>query len=133
MNWSILKEVVALTAPALSVGFFIMGIIRYFWHETAGRGRPLARAALISYGLYLLSIGSFILLGRVLVSEGNAIFLVGTSAGALSAAALSALLGFLSRLPSGRGVAIAGILILVALLAGAFALLSSLAFGNIMT
>lgn len=99
MNWSILKEVVALTAPALSVGFFIMGIIRYFWHETAGRGRPLARAALISYGLYLLSIGSFILLGRVLVSEGNAIFLVGTSAGALSAAAFSALLGFLSACP----------------------------------
>jgi hypothetical protein len=133
MNWSILKEAVALTAPVLSFGFFIMGIIRYFWHETAGRGRHLAGAAFVSYGLYLLSIASFVLLGRVLLSEGNAIFLIGTSAGAWSAAGLSALLGFLSRLPSGRRVAIAGILILVALLAGAFALISSLAFGNIVT
>ena len=130
MNWSILKEVVALTAPVLSFCFFIMGFVRYFWQETAGRGRRFAGAALISYGLYLLSITSYILLGRVLISEGNAIFLSGTSAGALSAAGLSALLGFLSRLPSGRRVAIAGILIFIALLAGRLPFLVHLLLGR---
>jgi hypothetical protein len=130
MDWYILKATAGFTAPVLSVTFLVMGVVRYFLCEIADRRRSLARAAFMAYAMCWLLMALFVVLARVSVSAGSAIFLIGAPMAALLAAVVSTFLGFLSRLASGRRVAIAGMLILVAILLG---LLNSLGFGNIVS
>jgi len=129
MDWSVLKTTAGYAAPCLSLTFLGMGVVRYFRESLLGRARALVRAAFAAYALHIAYIVGTIMLGRVVGSDRGAIFLSGLLIGGELILLSGILCGLLSRTATGRRVAMAGLLEIVAFVLGDLFLLSSV-LGN---
>ena len=130
MDWYIVRDTIAIAAPAVSACLFVMSVIRYLRDSISGERRRMVRRSLIAFCIFVGSLTLPILFASHLYLIGGntlagASMIFGLVLGCVSLIT-NLFLGLKSGVPAGAMAAQAGLSMLTGIFAGDLAWVSIL-------
>jgi hypothetical protein len=136
IDWYFIRFIIGYAALGASLACIGMSVLRYFHDQMSDEHRRIVRRSLIAFTIYPFPATLAIASASALYSIGGEAFVMATLLLGLfsSGVALfaSIYLGFRSRVPAGRRVALAGLCMIVGIVAGDLGLFFGL-FSRVVT